>query len=102
MPIIDKINEAEKQAQEIKENARNEVALMLDEVNKNNNNKVKEMTLKNNLEVEKLYNETKTKVLELTKEYEEQVKLVNNSTNKLAESHLDETVDFIIKKVIDS
>ncbi len=102
MPIIDKINEAEKQAQEIKENARNEVALMLDEVNKNNNNKVKEMTLNNNLEVEKLYNETKTKVLELTKEYEEQVKLVNNSTNKLAESHLDETIDFIIKKVIDS
>lgn len=102
MPILDKIKEAETLAEEIRVKAKKEVSLMLEEVERKNNETSSKMLSDAKDDVKHLNEENAKYLDELTEKSIAETKKVNEANEKLAQVHLNETVDFILKKVIDS
>ena len=102
MPILDKIKEAETLAEEIRVKAKKEVSLMLEEVERKNNETSSKMLSDAKDNVKHLNEENAKYLDELTEKSIAETKKVNEANEKLAQVHLNETVDFILKKVIDS
>lgn len=102
MPILDKIKEAETLAEETRVKAKKEVSLMLEEVERKNNETSSKMLSDAKDDVKHLNEENAKYLDELTEKSIAETKKVNEANEKLAQVHLNETVDFILKKVIDS
>lgn len=102
MPILDKIKEAEVLAEEIRVNAKKEVSLMLEEAVKENSEATKKMLEEAKDEVKKLNEENSSYLKELSNQSNAEIEATNAANQKLAQVHLNETVEFILKKVIDS
>lgn len=102
MPVLDKIMKAEAQAESLREEAKNEVARMLDENNKDNTIKVQSMLEDAKNEIKRLNDETVNHLKQLEVEAKEECEKLNKEDSVLAKTHLDETVDFILRKVTDS
>lgn len=102
MSIIEKIKMTEEKSDKIKEDASLEVSKMLDEVNLKNKELVKNMyeDAKKNIELE--YNKTLSQIEKIKESKLDECQRINDSNRKIAKAHLNETVDFILKKVIDS
>lgn len=102
MPVLDKIMKAEAQAESIREEAKNEVARMLDENNKDNTIKVQSMLEEAKNEIKRLNDETTNHLKQLEADAKDECVRLNEADSVLAKTHLDETVDFILRKVTDS
>jgi vacuolar-type H+-ATPase subunit H len=102
MPILDKIKEAEVLAEEIRVNAKKEVSLMLEEAAKENSEATKKMLEEAKDEVKKLNEVNSSYLKELSNQSNAEIEATNAANEKLAKVHLNETVEFILKKVIDS
>lgn len=102
MSIIEKIKVTEEKADKIKEEASLEVSKMLDEVNLKNKELVKNMydAAKKSIELE--YKNTLSQIEKIKELKLDECQKINDSNRKIAKAHLNETVDFILKKVIDS
>lgn len=102
MNIINKIKETEAKAERIKEAATLEVSKMIEETNSSNKQKVFEMLENAKLQIKEENNLTILKIEKIKQSKEDECQEINNINRKIANTHLDETVDFIIRKVIDS
>lgn len=102
MTILEKINETEQKAETIKLEAKQEVSEMLEKVNKDNLLKTEEMMNEAKRQVQKMYEENDNIIKELVAASVKESDEINTSNQNLAKIHLNETVDFIMKKVIDS
>ncbi len=102
MPVLDKIKEAEKLAEDLKEEARKQVSEKLVEVNNKNFETTKQMFDDARLEIKKLNEENNNYLIELTNKSIAECQEINLANENLAKVHLNETVEFILKKVIDS
>ena len=102
MTILEKINETEQKAETIKLEAKQEVSEMLEKVNKDNLLKTEEMMNEAKRQVQKMYEENDSIIKELVATSVKESDEINTNNQKLAKIHLNETVDFIMKKVIDS
>lgn len=102
MTILEKINEAEQKAETIKLEAKQEVSEMLEKVNKENLLKTEEMMNEAKRQVQKMYEENDSIIKELVATSVKESDEINTNNQNLAKIHLNETVDFIMKKVIDS
>ena len=102
MTILEKINEAETKAEAIKQKARQEVSEMLDELNHTNNQKVKQMMDDAKSQVARMYDDNEKIIKNLTEISNQECNQINTYNQQLAALHLNETIDFIMKKVIDS
>ena len=102
MTILEKINETEQKAETIKLEAKQEVSEMLEKVNKDNLLKTEEMMNEAKRQVQKMYEENDSIIKELVATSVKESDEINTNNQNLAKIHLNETVDFIMKKVIDS
>lgn len=102
MTILEKINETEQKAETIKLEAKQEVSEMLEKVNKENLLKTEEMMNEAKRQVQKMYEENDSIIKELVATSVKESDEINTNNQNLAKIHLNETVDFIMKKVIDS
>lgn len=102
MTILEKINETEQKAETIKLEAKQEVSEMLEKVNKDNLLKTEEMMNDAKKQVQKMYEENDIIIKELVDASVKESDKININNQNLAKIHLNETVDFIMKKVIDS
>lgn len=102
MTILEKINETEQKAETIKLEAKQEVSEMLEKVNKDNLLKTEEMMNEAKRQVQKMYEENDNIIKELVAASVKESDEINTNNQNLAKIHLNETVDFIMKKVIDS
>ena len=102
MTILEKINETEQKAETIKLEAKQEVSEMLEKVNKDNLLKTEEMMNDAKKQVQKMYEENDIIIKELVDASVKESDEINTNNQNLAKIHLNETVDFIMKKVIDS
>ena len=102
MTILEKINETEQKAETIKLEAKQEVSEMLEKVNKDNLLKTEEMMNDAKKQVQKMYEENDSIIKELVATSVKESDEINTNNQNLAKIHLNETVDFIMKKVIDS
>ena len=102
MTILEKINETEQKAETIKLEAKQEVSEMLEKVNKDNLLKTEEMMNDAKKQVQKMYEENDIIIRELVDASVKESDKININNQNLAKIHLNETVDFIMKKVIDS
>ena len=102
MTILEKINETEQKAETIKLEAKQEVSEMLEKVNKDNLLKTEEMMNEAKRQVQKMYEENDIIIKELVDASVKESDKININNQNLAKIHLNETVDFIMKKVIDS
>ena len=102
MTILEKINETEQKAETIKLEAKQEVSEMLEKVNKDNLLKTEEMMNDEKKQVQKMYEENDIIIKELVDASVKESDKININNQNLAKIHLNETVDFIMKKVIDS
>ncbi len=102
MTILEKINETEQKAETIKLEAKQEVSEMLEKVNKDNLLKTEEMMNDAKKQVQKMYEENDIIIKELVDASVKESDKININNQSLAKIHLNETVDFIMKKVIDS
>lgn len=102
MTIIEKINEAEQKADAIKQKAKQEVSDMLEELNHTNNQKVNAMMNDAKSQVQKMYDDNDRILQNLTDISNQECNQINTYNQQLATLHLNETIDFIMKKVIDS
>lgn len=102
MTILEKINETEQKAETIKLEAKQEVSEMLEKVNKDNLLKTEEMMNEAKRQVQKMYEENDSIIKELVATSVKESDEINTNNQNLAKIHLNETIDFIMKKVIDS
>ena len=102
MPILDKIKEAEQIAEEIRVKAKKEVSLMLEEAAKSNSETSKNMLDAAKEKIKELNEANDKYLVELTNKSVADINAINDANEKLAQVHLNETVEFILKKVIDS
>lgn len=102
MPVLDKINKAEAKSEELRQNAKAEVSKMLEENSIKNNQMVDQMINDAKAEIKKMNEETQNHLRTLEAQAEEDCRTQNNADAVLAKTHLDETVDFILRKVTDS
>lgn len=102
MTILEKINETEQKAETIKLEAKQEVSEMLEKVNKENLLKTEEMMNEAKRQVQKMYEENDSIIEELVATSVKESDEINTNNQNLAKIHLNETIDFIMKKVIDS
>lgn len=102
MPILDKIKEAESIAEEIRAKAKQDVSIILEEVVKNNTVTTEKMIEDAKNEIKKLNEENSKMLLEMEVNSKLNIEFNANISKQLANTHLDEIVDFILKKVIDS
>lgn len=102
MTILEKINETEQKAETIKLEAKQEVSEMLEKVNRDNLLKTEEMMNEAKRQVQKMYEENDSIIKELVATSVKESDEINTNNQNLAKIHLNETVDFIMKKVIDS
>ena len=102
MPVLDKINQAENQADELRAKAKLEVAEMLEQNNKDNIKKMQSMIDEAKNEIKNLNKQTQNHLRELEVNTKEDCEKQNQADSILAKTHLDETVDFILRKVTDS
>lgn len=102
MPVLDKINKAETQADELRVKAKMEVAEMLEQNNQDNMIKVQQMMDDAKNEIKHLNEETQNHLKQLELEAKEDCDKQNQADSILAKTHLDETVEFILRKVTDS
>lgn len=102
MTILEKINETEQKAETIKLEAKQEVSEMLEKVNKDNLLKTEEMMNEAKRQVQKMYEENDIIIKELVDASVKESDKININNQNLAKIHLNETIDFIMKKVIDS
>ena len=102
MPVLDKIKKAETQADELRVKAKMEVAEMLEQNNQDNMIKVQQMMDDAKNEIKHLNEETQNHLKQLELEAKEDCDKQNQADSILAKTHLDETVEFILRKVTDS
>ena len=102
MSIIERIKETEMQAAEIKHQAELDVQAKLSEVEQNLKQKVKEMNDASKIEIERLNEENLQKINQLSLDKKKEDETINESYEILAAIHLNEVVDFIVGKVINS
>lgn len=102
MPVLDKVKEAENQAETCKVKAKEEVDQMLEAVAKENSEIVQSKMEQAKKQIENLNQDAKMQMLALEKKNADECQSINQQDEKIAQSHLDETIDFILKKVIDS
>ncbi len=102
MSLIERIKETESQAETIKADAQKEVEAMLIKVKQENERTIQEMYNELDIEIQTLKQETLEKIAMLESNRQEECQLLCSKYETLSKNHLDETVDFIIKKVITS
>lgn len=102
MPILDKIKEAERIAEESRVEARKEVSELISETNIKNAEISANMIDEAKIDIKKLNEENDKYISELTTNSIDECKKINDNNERLAKINLDETVEFILKKVIDS
>lgn len=101
MSIIDKVNEAEAKALEIKEKALSDVnQIILDAVN-SADLRSKEMLEECKKEVEKLYLNNELEIKRLTDDSYVLIEQINKNNSNLAYKNQVKVTDFIKKKVIE-
>ena len=88
---------------QIKNNDKDDLlTLMLEEAAKENSEATKKMLEEAKDEVKKLNEENSSYLKELSNQSNAEIEATNAANEKLAQVHLNETVEFILKKVIDS
>ena len=88
MPILDKIKEAEQNAEEIRVKAKKEVSLMLEEAAKSNSETSKNMLDAAKEKIKELNEANDKYLVELTNKSVADINAINDANEKLAQVHL--------------
>lgn len=101
MSIIEKIKEAEDKADKIREDAALEVSKMLEETEKENKEKILQLYENAKQKIKDEKNECYKKIDKLKEEKDTKLKEIENNLTNIYKQHLDETIDYIMKKVME-
>ena len=102
MPVLDKIKEAEISAENLRVEAKNKVQVLLDDTNRLNNETTQKMIEDAKVEISKMNVENEAYLAKLEQEKFNECEELIKASEELAKTHLNETVDFILRKVIAS
>lgn len=102
MHVLEKIKEAEIVAENLRVEAKNKVQQLIDETNNTNSETTQKMIDEAKLEISKLNEQNEAYLAKLEKESLEECDHIIKASEELAKAHLNETVEFILKKVIAS
>lgn len=102
MSLVERIKETEQKAEEIKICAEKEVEEMIAKANQENEELVNQMLAQTNDQIRKQNQETLEIIKNLEKKSQIRCEEICNQSVTSANNHLEETVEFIIKKVIAS
>lgn len=101
MSIIEKIKETEDKADKIREDATLEVSKMLEKTEIENKEKILQLYENAKQKIKDEKNECLKRIDKLKEEKDTKLKEIENNLTNIYKQHLDETIDYIMKKVME-
>lgn len=102
MPILDKVKDAEAKAEELRKQAQVQVEENLKMNDLSNKEKTDKLFKEAEAKIIEMNANAKRKIIELEKDYADSTDILCEKDKSLAKANQKNTIDFIIKKVIDS